>query len=134
MEIPRHVYVVKANGAHIGFKNSVFGFCHKHQAQRVTSFLDRTSPDIFYTHVRSNQFRMTRTRHISPARYEICKYENDEYMQHIIGNHVSLRVVENVDLQEDLPEILIICPLKIDPVEDADPMFLEATYNLSFRE
>ena len=101
----------------MGFKNSAFGFHKYHLAIQMVDFLKNRPPEIFYTNVRANTFRI----HINnkpdngDVYYDIIRTRREDYCADLLAKNVSIRLIENVDAQPDLPELLLTSPFKVDP-------------------
>lgn len=124
----------------LGFKSSIFGFREYHLALHATEFLNGHVPDVFYTHVRANAFRVRwRTaRPLPPCEhrpehgygYEIECIARDDYCDRILENNLSIRVIDNVDRESDIPELVVVSSLKIDPRLRDHRAFLERLMNI----
>jgi hypothetical protein len=124
--LPDNLYFVNvraadAGAAMVGFKNSVFGFERYKSATQVVDFLKDRRPNVFYTHVRSNTFRLRADENQTDGgvTYEVARSRKADYRRDLLRKNVSIRLVQNVDLEADIPEALVTSSFKIDPENDA---------------
>lgn len=116
----------------MGFKNTVFGFQRYELALQTVDFLDVNPPDTFYTHMRSNSFRVRRHQ-MQPGEgdvsvtYNIVLRNKQEYCSQILDKNVSIRVINDAIVENDVPELIIESFLKIDPDIHDHATFLERT-------
>ncbi len=122
---PKQLYLIKRKQAVFGHGRDVFGFIRKKDVERVTDILSKKEVDIFHC------------RDIVPYRHDLilksdyeeyCYYElfkRDDYVQKILDNRLSIRVVIETNDQLGDGALSLISSLKIDPIFDDKDSYLK---------